>query len=148
MFNKILVVCLGNICRSPTAQFLLQHHLPNKTIHSAGITAMVRDGKGHDMDKTAREIAAKNGFEFPKHEAQQLTRELIGHYDLILVMENKNRSHIANRYPEAHAKTMLLGQWLQQSGKEIPDPYKKSEEVYQHVFELINKSCDQWKTKL
>ena len=148
MLNKILVVCLGNICRSPTAQFLLQHHLPNKTIHSAGITAMVRNGKGHDMDKTAREIAAKNGFEFPKHEAQQLTRELIGHYDLILVMENNHRSHIANRYPEAHAKTMLLGQWLQQSGKEIPDPYKKSEEVYQHVFELINKSCDQWKTKL
>lgn len=154
MFQKILVVCLGNICRSPTAQFLLQHHLPNKTIHSAGITAMVHsDGKGWDMDKTAREIAGKNGFEFPVHEAKQLTRELIGHYDLILVMENNHRSHIAKRYPEAHAKTMLLGQWMQsgsqeRTGKEIPDPYKKSEEVYQHVFELIDKSCNQWKTKL
>lgn len=113
---------------------------------------MVRDGKGWDMDATAREIAVKNGYDFPQHEAQQLSRELIGHYDLILVMENNHRSHIAKRYPEAHAKTMLLGQWLENSagslGKEIPDPYKKSEEVYQHVFELINKSCDQWKTKL
>lgn len=148
MFNNILVVCLGNICRSPTAQFLLQHHLPNKTIHSAGITAMKHsDGRGWDMDKTARETAKRNGYAFPEHEAQQLTRELIGHYDLILVMENNHRSHIAQRYPEAHAKTMLLGQWLE-SGKEIPDPYKKSDEVYQHIFELIDESCLKWKQKL
>ncbi|MBR9907033.1 MAG: low molecular weight phosphotyrosine protein phosphatase [Gammaproteobacteria bacterium] len=149
MFNKILVVCLGNICRSPTAQFMLQQRLPNKTIHSAGITAMKHsDGKGWDMDKTARAIAEKHGHSFPVHEAQQLTRELIGNYDLVLVMENNHRNHIAQRYPEAQAKTMLLGQWLEAGGKEIPDPYKKSDEVYEHVLKLIDQATDKWSQKL
>ncbi|MDX1525617.1 MAG: low molecular weight protein-tyrosine-phosphatase [Pseudidiomarina maritima] len=149
MFSKILVVCMGNICRSPTAQFMLQQRLPHKTVHSAGITAMKHsDGKGWDMDKTARSIAEKHGHSFPVHEAQQLTRELIGNYDLILVMENNHRNHIAQRYPEAQAKTMLLGQWLEQGGKEIPDPYKKSDEVYEHVLKLIDQATEAWTKKL
>ncbi|MDS0217755.1 low molecular weight phosphotyrosine protein phosphatase [Pseudidiomarina andamanensis] len=128
---------------------MLQQHLPNRTVHSAGITAMRHsDGRGWDMDQTARIIAKKNGISFPKHEAQQLTRELIGHYDLILVMENNHRSHIASRYPEAHAKTMLLGQWIEDGGKEIPDPYQKSDEVYEHVFKLIEQATETWIQKL
>ena len=104
------------------------------------------DGSGWDMDGKAREIAEQNGYNFPAHSAQQLTRELINQHDLILVMENEHRQYIAKRYPEAMAKTMLLGHWL--SAKEIPDPYRRSDEVYQHVFELIEKSCNEWKTKL
>lgn len=154
MFDRILLVCLGNICRSPTAKFMLQQALPDKHIDSAGITAMVKDGVGHDMDGKAREIAAANGHTFPQHNAQQLTRELINQHDLILVMEHEHRQYIGKRYPEAMAKTMLLGHWLErtsgasQQGKEIPDPYRRSDEVYQHVFELIEKSCNEWKTKL
>jgi len=145
---------MGNICRSPTAQFMLQQRLPHKTVHSAGITAMKHsDGSGWDMDKTARNIAEKHGHSFPVHQAQQLTRELISHYDLVLVMEHAHRNHIAQRYPEAQAKTMLLGQWLDagaqgQSAKEIPDPYKKSDEVYEHVLKLIDQAADTWVSKL
>ncbi len=145
MFDKILVVCLGNICRSPTAKFMLQQALPDKHVDSAGITAMVRDGKGWDMDTKARSIAEQNGHHYDLHQAQQLTRELISNHDLILVMDSEQRNHIAKRYPEALSKTMLLGHW---SKKDIPDPYKRSDEVYQHVFELIEKSCNEWKTKL
>lgn len=154
MFDKILVVCLGNICRSPTAEFALKQLLPNKHIASAGLQAMKHsDGNGWDMDKTARLIAEKNGLACPTHQAQQLSRELIGHYDLILVMEHQQRSHISQRYPEATAKTMLLGHWLGSGsqgsgGKEIPDPYKKSDDVYQHVFELIDQACAAWAKKL
>jgi len=154
MFNRILIVCLGNICRSPTAKFLLQQALPEKHIESAGITAMVKDGKGWDMDAKARETAQAKGYEFGEHAAQQLTRELINNHDLILVMENEHRQYIGKRYPEAMAKTMLLGQWLNDSngnsgkGKDIPDPYRRSDEVYQHVFDLIDKSCNEWKTRL
>ncbi|WP_258807280.1 low molecular weight protein-tyrosine-phosphatase [Pseudidiomarina sp. CB1] len=152
MFNKILVVCLGNICRSPTAKFMLQEALPDKHIDSAGITAMVKDGKGWDMDSKARQIAEANGYSFAEHEAQQLNRELVSQFDLILVMENEHRQYIGKRYPEVMAKTMLLGQWLADNGKlggkDIPDPYKRSDEVYQHVFDLIEKSCNEWKKRL
>lgn len=153
MFDKILVVCLGNICRSPTGEFALKRLLPNKHIASAGLQAMSHsDGKGWDMDKTARVIAEHNGLQCPTHEAQQLTRELIGHYDLILVMEQAQRQHIGKRYPEAMAKTMLLGHWLKDAsnpnGRDIPDPYKKSDETYQHVFELIDQACNAWAQKI
>lgn len=149
MFNKILVVCLGNICRSPTGQYLLQQQLPEHTIDSAGITAMKHsDGRGWDMCPKARAVATKHGYQFPTHEAQQLTRELVSQYDLILVMEQAHRRHIAQRYPEAQAKTMLFGQWLEAGGKEIPDPYKKSDEVYEHVLTLLVEATEQWVRKI
>lgn len=150
MFNNILVVCLGNICRSPTAEFLLKQNLPHKRIASAGLKACIHsDGTGWDMDDTARKIAEANGLTCPKHEAQKLSRQLVSEFDLILVMEGQHRNMIAQRYPEAHAKTMLLGHWLKNtSNKDIPDPYKKSEEVYQNVYQLIDAATSAWLTKL
>lgn len=150
MFENILVVCLGNICRSPTAEFLLKQKLPHKHIASAGLKACIHsNGNGWDMDATARKIAEQNGLSSPKHEAQQLSQKLISEYDLILVMEAKQRNIIAERYPEAHAKTMLLGHWLPNtSNKDIPDPYKKSDEVFQHVYQLIDTATTAWHAKL
>src|SRR5690554_945985 len=141
MFDNILVVCLGNICRSPTAEFLLKQALPHKHIASAGIQACLhKDGTGWDMDATARRIAEENGLACPTHEAQKLNQQLASEYDLILVMEAKHRAMVAERFPEALAKTMLLGHWLESSNKDIPDPYKKSDDVFQHVYQLIEKA--------
>lgn len=55
MFNKILVVCVGNICRSPTGEWLLKKYIPDKTIESAGINALI----GNDADAKALEVAKK-----------------------------------------------------------------------------------------
>lgn len=149
MFKNILVVCLGNICRSPTAEFLLKQRLPGVHVASAGLSACKNnDGSGWDMDATAKTIAEKNGLICPTHAAQQLNRDLIRVYDLILVMEASQRNEIAKRYPEAHAKTMLLGNWLPDGPKDIPDPYKKSTEVYQHVYDLIDAATAKWQAKL
>jgi|SRR5690554_968978 len=150
MFNNILVVCLGNICRSPTAEFALKQKLPHKHIASAGLKACIHsNGIGWDMDDSARKIAQANGLECPTHEAQKLSQQLISEYDLILVMENQHRNMIAQRYPEALSKTMLLGHWLQNTNnKDIPDPYKKSDEVFQHVYQLIDAATTAWCSKL
>jgi protein-tyrosine phosphatase len=149
MFEKILVICLGNICRSPTAEFLLKQRLPGKHIASAGLSACKHsDGRGWNMCETARATAEKNGLSCPTHSAQQLNRELVSQYDLLLVMETSQRNEIAKRYPEAHAKTMLLGQWLPGTNKDIPDPYKKSDEVYQHVYQLIDQATATWQLRL
>ena len=150
MFDNILVVCVGNICRSPTAEFLFKQQLPNKRIASAGLQACLNaDGSGWDMDDTARKIAQANGLDCPRHEAQKLNQALVSEYDLILVMEAKHRNQIAERYPEALAKTMLLGQWIENTNnKDIPDPYKKSEDVFQHVYQLIEAATAAWCAKL
>ncbi len=142
MFNNILVVCVGNICRSPTAEFLLKQALPHKAVHSAGLGAL----NGHDMDATAREVAERHGVCCHAHQARQLTRDLCRQADVILVMENKHKEGVSQLVPEARGKTFLLGQWSQ--GQEVPDPYKKSTEAFEHVYKLIAHHCGQWADKL
>ncbi|MGL4220446.1 MAG: protein tyrosine phosphatase, partial [Shewanella sp.] len=72
MFEKILVVCVGNICRSPTGERLLQAHFPLRDISSAGISALV----DKPADKLAYEVAFKHGLSLEKHCARQLTQAL------------------------------------------------------------------------
>lgn len=142
MFDKILVVCVGNICRSPTAEFMLQAALPNKQVDSAGLHAMV----DKDMDQQARTVAEQNGLVCKTHCARQLTSQLGREYDLILVMEKRHRDEIAERFPELMAKTMLLGKW--EGDKDIPDPYRKSDEVFEQIYKRIDAAVQSWAKKL
>lgn len=142
MFNKILVVCVGNICRSPTAERVLQQLKPHLTVASAGVGALV----GHSADAMALEVAQQYGVSLQDHQAQQLTRELCSQYDLILVMEQKHLEAVSRIAPEARGKTMLLGQWQQQT--EIPDPYRQSKEAFEFAYKLIQQSCQAWASKL
>lgn len=81
MFEKILVVCVGNICRSPTGERLLQQHLPNKHIESAGIGTEKSGLTGKAADKTANELALLHGIDLSGHQAKQLTPTLCQNYD-------------------------------------------------------------------
>ena len=85
MFNSILVVCIGNICRSPIGEHLLRHYLPTQKIASAGVNALV----GYPADPNTVIVAEKRGIDLSNHIARQLTAELCNEYDLILVMDPK-----------------------------------------------------------
>jgi len=142
MFDKILVVCVGNICRSPSGEYLFKKFLPNKTIASAGVGALV----GKPADKMATQVALENGISLDGHKGQQLSSEICRDYDLILVMEQGHIEAVTNIAPEARGKTMLLSHW---NGKEdIPDPYRKSKEAFEHAYKLIEKGCQTWAKKL
>ena len=67
-FDNILVVCVGNICRSPMAEALLKQRFPNKNIDSAGVGALV----GHPADPAALEIMTKQGIDITSHVAKQI----------------------------------------------------------------------------
>lgn len=142
MFDNILVVCVGNICRSPTAEYLLKSLFPHKAIASAGVGALV----GKSADSLACEIAIENGIDLSEHIAQQLTSKLCREFDLILVMEQEHINAVTNIAPEARGKTMLLSQWLNK--QDIPDPYRQSKEAFEHAFVLIDKACHAWVKKL
>lgn len=142
MFNSILVVCTGNICRSPLAERYLRKSLPEKIVDSAGTGALV----GHEADESAKKIALKNGLSLEGHKGQQFTASLARKYDLILVMEKEHIEQIDSLAPEARGKTLLFGHWLGQ--KNIPDPYRKSEEAFISVFELIEQAGQCWVNKL
>ena len=140
-FNSILVVCVGNICRSPTAERLLKQALPHKTISSAGISAMV----GQSADPSAEAIALQHDLALEGHIARQLTRELCQQHDLILVMEQKHIEAVTRIAPEVRGKTMLYGHWLK---RDIPDPYRQSREAFEFTFDLIAEATNAWAQRL
>lgn len=146
MFNNILIVCVGNICRSPTGERALKRILPAKNITSAGIAAEKSRLIGKGADDMALQIASRYELDLNGHQSQQLTTELCRSSDLILAMEKKHIDAISQIAPEARGKTMLFGQWL--GGIEIPDPYRQSQEAFEHVYQLIDKAASEWAKKL
>ncbi|WP_297791904.1 low molecular weight protein-tyrosine-phosphatase [uncultured Marinobacter sp.] len=143
MINDILVLCVGNICRSPVAEALLKANLPGKTIESAGLGALV----DHEADPTAAELAHRVGLDLTEHRARQITTEQLRRADLILVMSEAQRAQVRAKDPVAAGKTMLLTHWL--PGKpDIPDPYKKSREAFEHVHQMLQDSVKAWLPKL
>ncbi|AZR62445.1 TPA: protein tyrosine phosphatase [Klebsiella pneumoniae] len=142
MFNSILVVCTGNICRSPIGERLLRKMLPTKKIDSAGTDALINK----PADKTAQEVAKKYEVSLEGHRGRQYTAAMAREYDLILVMDRTHLIHIGRVSPEVRGKTMLLGHWMGQ--KDIPDPYRQGKEAFEFVYQLIEQSCQQWAEKL
>lgn len=144
MFNKILVVCIGNICRSPTVEALLKSRLAERGIDvsSAGIHALV----DKPMDSTALEVLREHNGDHPDHKGRQLTRELLQQADLILAMETGHVKRIVQMAPEAQGKTFLLGKW--QNNQEIPDPYRQQKVAFEHVYQLMTQGVDSWSQKL
>ena len=142
MFQNILVVCMGNICRSPTAERILQKKLPNHRISSAGINALA----GKDADFQAIKTALKHGVIVAGHTARQLTPQMCDEADLILVMEPAHIDIVADIQPSARSKAFLLAQWLPK--KNIPDPFKQSSEMFEAVFLQIEQAADTWADKL
>ena len=138
MINSILVVCVGNICRSPTGERLLKSSLPDKNIASAGLGARV----GEAADGTASSVANKHGVSLEGHVARQLTSDMCRDYDLILVMEKKHVDLVNRINPSVHGKTMLFGHWLNQ--QEIADPYKKSREAFEAVYGILENAAQKW----
>lgn len=144
MFDSVLVVCAGNICRSPTAEYVLKNKLVGKNVavSSAGLTAL----EGKPADAVAQQIATVNGIDMSEHQGRQISTSLVAQNSVILVMEQRHLSDLCTRYPEARGKTFLLGKWL--GDKEIPDPYSQSQEAFEHVYTLIDSACSAWQKYL
>ncbi|MEM5357439.1 protein tyrosine phosphatase [Enterobacter kobei] len=142
MFNSILVVCTGNICRSPMGERLLRQQLPGRQVTSAGIFGL----EGCPADAAAQAVAWRHGISLEGHVARKVTRSLLQKSDLILVMEPKHLRFIATMAPENRGKSLLFGQWLEI--KDIPDPYHKSREAFEYVFNQLGKASQEWARRL
>lgn len=147
MFENILVVCVGNICRSPLGEALLSIHFPEKAIHSAGISAERSRLVGKQADNTMLDVARKHNIDLSSHQAQQLTHDLCRQADLILVMEKGHIEKVREISPESTGKVMLFGRWLE-GNQEIADPYRQSREMFEAVYKQIETAALAWQKKL
>ena len=137
MIRRVLVVCIGNICRSPMAEGLFRLAVPGVQISSAGLSAMV----GRGADPIAVEIMAGVGVDISAHRARMLTDAIAREADLILVMDDLQKQHLATQYPYTRGKVFKLGEATRQ---DIPDPYRQDPEVFRTAFSLIKNGVDEW----
>lgn len=137
MIRRILVVCIGNICRSPMAEGLLKRALPDLQISSAGLDALV----GYGADPIAIQIMAEHGIDIGSHRARMVTDMLVRDSDLILTMDSQQLQQIAAEYPYTRGKVFRLGEPIK---KDITDPYRQSAEVFRNAFDLIADGSGAW----
>ncbi|ENB7665093.1 TPA: protein tyrosine phosphatase [Enterobacter cloacae] len=137
-YQSILVVCTGNICRSPVGERILRSRLPNMIVDSAGIAALTGEAADPVMVNTARE----NGLSLEGHCAKQLTPLMCREYDLILAMEQNHIEAVTRLAMEARGKAFLFGYWLQQM--EIPDPYRRGRDISGVIFQQLFSAAEEW----
>lgn len=144
MFRKILIVCVGNICRSPTAEMLLRNALDPSDISvtSAGLNARV----GESMEPNALSVLEEQGGAAQEFKARQITPAIVNESDLILVMEKEHVKGVLSIASHARGKVFLLGKW--QSEHEIKDPYRQGKAAFVHAHALIEDAVCSWAQRL
>ncbi|MFS2100292.1 low molecular weight protein-tyrosine-phosphatase [Variovorax sp. Varisp85] len=135
--KSVLVVCIGNICRSPMGEALIAAALPQLEVASAGVGALV----GQPADPIARQLMAERGLDIESHRARQLTNLMCQQADLILVMDEEQRLQINQRHPLTRGKLFRLGEVAR---VDIPDPYRLGRPAFEQALQLIDAGASAW----
>ena len=144
--KKLLFVCLGNICRSPTAHAIMRHKITQLAlaveVASAGTSASHR---GEAPDPRSVREGERIGYSFAGIQSRPVLDSDFAYYDLILAMDNANLSALKRRCPaEYQHKLQLFLQYhpAYPTYTEVPDPYYGGSRGFSLVLELIEQGCD------
>jgi protein-tyrosine phosphatase len=138
MLDRILIVCTGNICRSPMAEGLLRARLArlgHGTVESAGIAALV----GRPAEPHAVAACARRGIDISAHRARQLTPELLAAADVVLVMDDAQRHHLERLSASARGRVHRIGR---AGGYDVPDPFRGPPAAFEDALALIARGLD------
>lgn len=147
---SILVVCMGNICRSPTAEAVLtskaQRLGARLHIESAGTIGY---HQGNPPDPRARAAGEQRGYSFEGMQARKVIDEDFVRFDMILAADSENLNDLANRCPKEHQhKLSLFLSHGRSEYDEIPDPYYGGDNGFELVLDLIEEASDSLLHKL
>jgi protein-tyrosine phosphatase len=148
--TKILMVCLGNICRSPLAEGILKSKVDSSKffIDSAG---MGDYHVGELPDKRSIQVAGENQMDITDQRARQFKMEDFDEFDWIYAMDNHNyRRLLALAKTEAHqAKVkIILNEVFPDENLDVPDPYYESVFAFRNVYKMLDEACDKIAEKL
>lgn len=144
MSVKILMVCLGNICRSPLAEGLLASKLPKETflVDSAG-TGNYHVGKQPDQRSIL--VAKKNGLDITNQKARQFSPKDFDLFDYIYVMDSSNYDTVISLAKDENQKAkvdMILNYLFPGENVDVPDPYYGLQNGFDMVYEMLDETCD------
>jgi protein-tyrosine phosphatase len=139
---KVLFVCMGNICRSPSAEAVFRYH-----VETGGMRDFIEVASAgtHDYhvggtaDTRSHAAALQRGVDMSTHRAQQFKKAHFDAYDYILVMDERNHDHVMRMCPPNHHEKVhyFMDFAPQLNVKEVPDPYYGGPEGFDHVLDLI-----------
>ncbi len=149
MAIRILMVCLGNICRSPLAEGILKSKVNPEIalIDSAGTGGY---HIGNKPDSRSIAVARKYGIDITDQRCRKFKTKDFNAFDIIYVMDKSNYNNVIAKSNTAQdkAKVKLLLDEVDLNIKEVPDPYYDKQDGFENVFHLIDKACDAIVTKL
>lgn len=141
---KILMVCLGNICRSPLAVGLLASKLPkDKFIVDSAGTGNYHIGKQPDPRSIL--TAKKNGLDISNQRGRQFTSKDFDYFDYIYVMDSSNYDNVvelAKNDTQKNKVEMILNHLFPGENVDVPDPYYGLQNGFDMVYEMLDETCD------
>ncbi len=143
---NILMVCLGNICRSPLAEGIMkakaQKYQLKINVDSAGTGAY---HVGEQPDPRSMEVALKNGIDIADQRARKFRTDDFDHFDKIYAMDVINYEDILAQAQTAEDKEkveMIMNKVYPGEDKSVPDPYFGGKDGFDKVFDMLDKACD------
>ena len=140
--TKILMVCLGNICRSPLAEGIMRSKLSSTHffIDSAGTSGF---HSGNAPDPRSIEVAKKNGLDISQQKSRPFRAYDLEEFDVIFVMDKSNYRdvirHVQNE--DERQKVKLILNYPNSEKEEVPDPYYGGKNGFDHVYNLLEEAC-------
>ena len=142
--QKVLMVCLGNICRSPLAEGILQSKVNANMVFvdSAGTAAY---HVGNHADARSIEVAAKYGLNINNQRARKFVVKDFDEFDVIYAMDESNYNNILllarNKEDEQKVK-MILNETTPGKNLDVPDPYYGGNQGFENVYKMLDKACN------
>lgn len=137
------MVCLGNICRSPLAEGILQSKVGSSIVVASAGTGNYHVGE--QPDKRSLAVAKKHHIDISKQKCSQFKAQDFEAFDVIYAMDKSNYDNIIQLAPTEKAKQkvkLILNELSPAENLEVPDPYYGDEEDFESVFQLLDKVCD------
>ncbi|MFT4801345.1 MAG: protein-tyrosine phosphatase [Flavobacteriaceae bacterium] len=150
MKTKILMVCLGNICRSPLAEGILKSKIDsNKVVVDSAGTGHWHIG--NKPDPRSIEVAKKHQLDITNQRGRQFSKQDFDNFDYIFVMDTSNKENVlslARNDSDKEKVHLILDELFPNENVDVPDPYYGGGQGFENVYKMLDEACESFVNRL